>query len=176
MATPGVALETPLNDVEINIPSDMVFERVVRESALVVAKHLGFSEDRVADLQLAVSEAVTNAIEHGNHSELHVKVGVKFLMTLEKLAVQVTDKGQWPAAQEVLQSTPDEWNLEDRLDHDLTRGMGIFLIQKLVDNVELRSDEQGTQFTMWFNLDKGLNSVGSVNIELQGPEKIDIIS
>ena len=77
---------------------------------------------------------------------------------------------------EVLQSTPEEWNLEDRLDHDLTRGMGIFLIQKLVDNVELRSDEQGTQFTMWFNMDKGLNSVGSVNIELQGPEKIDIIS
>ena len=43
MATPGVTLETPLDNVEINIPSDMVFERVVRESALVVAKHLGFS-------------------------------------------------------------------------------------------------------------------------------------
>ncbi len=176
MATSGVAVDTPLNDIEINIPSDMVFERVVRESALVVAKHLGFSEDRVADLQLAVSEAVTNAIEHGNRSELRVKVGVKFLMTPDKLAVQVTDKGQWPAAQEVLQSTPAEWNLEDRLDHDLTRGMGIFLIQKLVDNVELRSDERGTQFTMWFNLDKGLNNVGNVNIELQGPEKLDIFS
>jgi len=176
MANPSVAMDTPLNAVEINIPSDIVFERVVRESALVVAKHLGFSEDRVADLQLAVSEAVTNAIEHGNHSDLHVKVGVKFLMTAEKLAVQVTDKGQWHAAQAVLQATPTKWDLEDRLDHDLTRGMGIFLIQKLVDDVELHSDEQGTQFTMWFNLDKGLNNVGNVNIELQGPEKIDIFS
>jgi serine/threonine-protein kinase RsbW len=160
-----------LNDIEINIPSDLVFERVVRESALVVAKHLGFSEDRVADLQLAVSEAVTNAIEHGNNCDLSIKVGVKFFMTPDKLAVQVTDKGKWDAGSGILDSTPEEWNLEDRLDHDLTRGMGIFLIQRLVDNVELKSDEQGTQFTMWFDIGKGPNNIGTMNIELQGPEK-----
>lgn len=175
MATePGASIvaDVPVfNDIEINIPSDLVFERVVRESALVVAKYLGFDEDRVADLQLAVSEAVTNAIEHGNNNDLSIKVGVKFFITSEKLAVQVTDKGKWEAAGRILQSTPEEWNLEDRLDHDLTRGMGIFLIQKLVDNVELHSDDEGTQFTMWFDILKGPNNPGSMNIELHGPEK-----
>lgn len=173
MTTEPITNTSLMNDIEINIPSDLVFERVVRESALVVAKHLGFSEDRIADLQLAVSEAVTNAIEHGNNCNLSVKVGVKFIITDEKLAVQVTDKGKWDKAGNILDSTPDEWDLEDRLEHDLTRGMGIFLIQKLVDDVELRSDEHGTQFTMWFNIATGPNNAGTLNIQLEGPERFD---
>jgi serine/threonine-protein kinase RsbW len=144
----------PLNDIEINIPSDLVFERVVRESAVVVAKYLSFDEDRVADLQLAVSEAVTNAIEHGNQSILDLRVGVKFIITKDQLAIKVTDKGRWDKAATAFEDTPDALDMEDRLDHDLTRGMGMFLIQKLVDNVQLHSDDNGTVFTMCFNLRK----------------------
>ncbi len=159
------------NDIEIQIPSDLVFERVVRESAVVVAKYLGFDEERVADLQLAVSEAVTNAIEHGNNCDINVKVGVKFYIHKNQLAVQVNDRGQWSGASSEVQATPDVFDMEDRLDHDLTRGMGIFLIQKLVDNVDVRSNAQGTEFTMWFNLTKGPNNPLSFNIELAGPDQ-----
>ncbi|HEX2916802.1 MAG TPA: ATP-binding protein [Chloroflexia bacterium] len=163
--------QTPaFNDVEIHIPSDLVFERVVRESAVVVAKYLGFDDDRVADLQLAVSEAVTNAIEHGNNCDINVKVGVKFFIHSGSLAVKVTDRGQWGSANNAVENTPDTWNLEDRLEQDLTRGMGIFLIQNLVDNVDVRSNSDGTEFTMWFNLKKGPDNP-VLNIELEGPEK-----
>lgn len=159
------------NDIEIQIPSDLVFERVVRESAVVVAKYLGFDEDRVADLQLAVSEAVTNAIEHGNNCDINIKVGVKFFIHRNQLAVQVTDRGQWSGAGQAVEDVPDSLNMEDRLEHDLTRGMGIFLIQKLVDNVDVRSIENGTEFTMWFNLSKGPNNNPvSFNIEVEGSE------
>jgi serine/threonine-protein kinase RsbW len=160
-----------INDIEINIPSDLVFERVVRESAVVVAKYLGFDEDRVADLQLAVSEAVTNAIEHGNNCDINVKVGVKFLVHHDRLAVVVSDRGQWGGGATAVQDAPDALDMEDRLEHDLTRGMGIFLIQKLVDNVDVRSNDQGTEFTMWFNLQKGPNNPALFNIEVEGPEK-----
>ena len=162
------------NDIEIQIPSDLVFERVVRESAVVVAKYLGFDEDRVADLQLAVSEAVTNAIEHGNNCDINIKVGVRFYISSDQLAVRVTDQGQWNAGTKAVDDVPDSLDMEDRLDHDLTRGMGIFLIQKLVDNVDVRSNETGTEFTMWFNINKGssYNNPVSFNIELEGPDKI----
>ncbi|MEI6046393.1 MAG: ATP-binding protein [Chloroflexota bacterium] len=158
------------NDIEINIPSDLVFERVVRESAVVVAKHLGFSEERVADLQLAVSEAVTNAIEHGNNCDVSIKVGVKFFISSDQLAVQVTDKGKWDASSTALNDVPLELDMEDRLEQDLTRGMGMFLIQKLVDNVELRSNEEGTEFTMWFNIERGPNNISNLNIAMKGPD------
>jgi serine/threonine-protein kinase RsbW len=159
------------NDIEIQIPSDLVFERVVRESAVVVAKYLGFDEDRVADLQLAVSEAVTNAIEHGNNCDINIKVGVRFFVNSDRLAVQVTDQGKWNEAANAVDDAPDSMDMEDRLDHDLTRGMGIFLIQKLVDNVDVRSNEKGTEFTMWFNLSKG--SSNPINIEVEGLNSLD---
>jgi len=160
------------NDIEINIPSDLVFERVVRESAVVVAKHLGFSEERVADLQLAVSEAVTNAIEHGNNCDVSIKVGVKFFISKDQLAVQVTDKGRWETAPNALDNIPMELDMEERLEQDLTRGMGMFLIQQLVDNVELRSNEEGTDFTMWFNIERGPHNISNLNIAMQGPDFI----
>jgi len=32
-----------MNDVETSIPSDHVFERIVRDNALVLARHMGFA-------------------------------------------------------------------------------------------------------------------------------------
>jgi hypothetical protein len=50
--------------------------------------------------------------------------------------------------------------------------MGIFLIQKLVDNVDVHSNDQGTDFTMWFNLNKGDTAHPlSVNIEMESADK-----
>jgi serine/threonine-protein kinase RsbW len=137
-----------MNEVEINIPSDHVFERIVRESAAVVARYVGFPEERTADLQLAVSEAVTNAIEHGNHNQVHIKVGVQFVLLGERLAIRVIDQGgDMPAWGPVARPAMDEKLMEDS-----PRGLGIFLIQQLVDEVELRSGDGQTEFVMWFNV------------------------
>jgi serine/threonine-protein kinase RsbW len=137
-----------MNEVEISIPSDHVFERIVRDSAVVVARYLGFAEERTADLQLAVSEAVTNAIEHGNQNRFDVKVGVHFLLQNNRLAVRVIDQGgSLPSIEH--KDAPD---MEQKLEEDIPRGLGIFLIQQLVDDVELRTGEGQTEFTMSFNL------------------------
>ncbi|MDB5080957.1 MAG: putative anti-sigma regulatory factor, serine/threonine protein kinase [Chloroflexi bacterium] len=161
------------NDIDIQIPSDIVFERVVRESAVFVAKYLGFDEERVADLQLAVSEAVTNAIEHGNNSDINIKAGVKFFVKNGQLAVQVSDLGHWVDATAKVETAGDNLDIEERLERNFTRGMGIFLIEKLVDNIEVKSSSQGTEFTMWFNLNKNSQSQSpiSFNIELQKAEQ-----
>lgn len=162
------------NDIDIQIPSDLVFERVVRESAVFVAKYLGFDEERVGDLQLAVSEAVTNAIEHGNNSDINIKVGVKFYIRAGQLAVQVSDHGHWVEATETVEMAAGDLDMEDRLEHNMTRGMGMFLIERLVDNFDVKSSTKGTEFTMWFNLHKGNepDSPVSFNIELQKADQI----
>lgn len=157
------------NDLIIQIPSDLVFERIARESAVFVAKFLGFDEERISDLQLAVSEAVTNAIEHGNNSDITVKAGVKFYVQTGRLAVEVSDRGHWVEAPHTVEMAADDLDMETRLENDLTRGMGIFLIERLVDNLDIRSSAKGTEFTMWFNLHKETEPGGpaSFNIELQ---------
>ncbi|MDQ2809837.1 MAG: ATP-binding protein [Chloroflexota bacterium] len=137
-----------MNDVEISIPSDHVFERIVRDSALILARHMGFDEDRTADLQLAVSEAVTNAIEHGNKGRIEVKVGVQFLLQDDRLAIRVIDRGG------VLPHLPHgaQPHIEDKFADDTPRGLGLFLIEQLVDGVEMHANNGRTEFTMWFDL------------------------
>jgi serine/threonine-protein kinase RsbW len=137
-----------MNEVEIHIPSDHVFERIVRDSAVVVARYLGFAEERTADLQLAVSEAVNNAIEHGNHGRVDVKVGVHFMLQHDRLAIRVIDQG---GAMPTL-THQDAPHMEEKLAEASPRGLGIYLIQQLTDGVEMRSGDGQTEFMMWFNL------------------------
>ena len=40
--------------VEVSIPSNPTFERVVRASAAEIAQSLGFPQERIEDLKLAV--------------------------------------------------------------------------------------------------------------------------
>ncbi len=140
------------NDVvDISIPSNHVFERIARDGAGLVARYLGFSDERTQDVQLAVSEAVTNAIEHGNKEDANVKVGVRFLVLKDKLAIQVIDQGEGLPADRINAAKP---SIESKLaqGEESPRGLGIYLIQQLVDAVELQTNESGTSFTMWFNL------------------------
>lgn len=137
-----------MNEVEIHIPSDHVFERIVRDSAAVVARYLGFPEDRTADLQLAVSEAVTNAIEHGNGGRFDIQVGVHFVLEHDRLAIRVIDQGG--AAPSLADHA--RVSIDEKLEEDMPRGLGIFLIQQLVDGVETRTGDGRTEFIMWFNL------------------------
>lgn len=52
---------------------------------------LGLSPDRTEDLELAVSEAVTNAIEHGNKGEGHKLVAAEFALAPDKLEIKIAD-------------------------------------------------------------------------------------
>ena len=117
--------------VEVRLPSRMGFEKVAMSTASAVAKLMGFPEDRVEDLKTAVAEACINAIEHGNQLDGTLCVGVILSASDEALEVKVMDTGSGIAK---APSKPDI----DRKMHgeEDPRGMGMFLIQSLVDEAE----------------------------------------
>jgi serine/threonine-protein kinase RsbW len=137
-----------VNKVEMRIPSDMVFERVVRAAAEEIGKQMGFSEDKVADLTLAVSEAVTNAIEHGNRQQREINVGVVFSMEADRLQIRVIDQGEKSQPPEIRRSVISEESIEQ----GELRGLGLYLIHQLVDQVEFTTSEEGNTFTMWLHI------------------------
>ena len=141
-----------MQQVEINIPSDHKFERIARDSAAIIARYLGLPDERLADLQLAVSEAVTNAIEHGNRCRADLPVGVRFLLRSERLYVCIVDHGG--CMPEVV--SVEAPLLEEKLQQETPRGLGMFLIQQLSDGMTMRSRNGRTEFTMWFNLEAPL--------------------
>jgi serine/threonine-protein kinase RsbW len=117
--------------VEVRLPSRLGFEKVAMGTAASVAKLMGFREDRVEDLKTAIAEACINAIEHGNKFNENLSVSVMLTMDETMLEVRVVDKGEGMAHPV---PRPDI----DRKIHgdDPPRGLGMFLIQSLVDEVE----------------------------------------
>ncbi len=130
--------------VELHIPSNPIFERVVRASAAEVGTAFGFSAERVEDLKLAISEAVNNAIEHGNHRESGRLVAVVFEIDGEKLEVRISDEGEGTDKLDFSRRVVDEESLET----GYLRGFGMYLISELVDDYEVSSSHQGTVLTL----------------------------
>jgi serine/threonine-protein kinase RsbW len=130
--------------VLVNIPSNPVFERVVRASADEVGQAIGLAPDRIEDLKLAVSEAVNNAIEHGNHRQAAKLVEVVFVLDQEKLEVRIRDEGEGTDRIDFSRRVVEEHNLET----GMHRGFGMYLINALVDDCEISSSQQGTVMTL----------------------------
>ena len=137
--------------VEIRLPSRLGFEKVAMSSAASVAKLMGFREDRVEDLKTAVAEACINAIEHGNRLNEKLSVGVVMSAGGDKLEVKVIDDGKGMTKQP---AKPDI----DRKMHgeEGPRGMGMFLIQALVDEAEwvVGSEGKSSYVRLVIRLDK----------------------
>ncbi|ABQ88473.1 MULTISPECIES: ATP-binding protein [unclassified Roseiflexus] len=133
-----------MQQVLVNIPSVPIFERVVRASADEVGRALGFSAERVEDLKLAVSEAVNNAIDHGNKRQPGKLVEVVFALHNDKLEVHVTDEGGGIDTIDFSRKVVDEQNL----DAGMHRGFGMYLISALVDDCEVNSSQSGTTLTL----------------------------
>ncbi len=130
--------------VLVNIPSNPVFERVVRASASELGAAIGLSAERIEDLKLAVSEAVNNAIDHGNQREANKLVEVLFILDSEKLEVRISDQGAGVGAIDFSRHIVEEQNL----DSGMHRGFGMYLISALVDDYEVRSSQDGTVMTL----------------------------
>ena len=129
---------TKPTSVEVRLPSRLGFEKVAMSTAAAVAKLMGFREDRVEDLKAAVAEACINAIEHGNRLNEKLSVGVVLRADNDALEVKVLDDGRGISSQPV---KPDI----DRKMHgdEDPRGMGMFLIQALVDEAEWVTGSDG---------------------------------
>jgi serine/threonine-protein kinase RsbW len=111
--------------VELCIPSELGYEKLAISMIALLAQEMGFSAERIDDLKTAVGEAVSNAIEHGNQLNRQLSVQVIALVDEDSLTLKVIDQKY--------QSLPElTLTRQERADH---RGWGMFLIQRLVDEV-----------------------------------------
>jgi len=126
--------ETP-GEVRLSLPSYIGYERMAMDAAAAMAKMMGFSASRVEDLRTAVSETCINAIEHGNKLNAANRVDVVVRSEAQTLTVQVFDNGC--GFTNVMHAVP---RLEEKIHgNGNPRGWGLFLIEKLVDQVEFKT-------------------------------------
>ena len=114
-----------------------------------VAQTLGdLSQEVVADVLLALDEAVSNAIRHGSRG------GEQVLVTVESddewVEMTVRDGGPTPRLPHLPAEPPPVLQ---------TGGRGLWLILQLVDEVRLQRIEDGTRLTMRRRVTSNVDSV-----------------
>ena len=124
--------------VEVRLPSRMGYEKVAMSAAASVAKLMGFGNDRIEDLKTAIAEACINAIEHGNRLNETLSVGVVLSAQSDKLEVKVIDDGTG------IRKVPARPDIDRKMHgEEGPRGIGMFLIQALVDEAEWVPGDDG---------------------------------
>lgn len=101
------------------------------ELILDVARQCGCDADQEADLEIALREALANAVFHGNDEDQAKTVFVRCYGGHAMTLVLVRDEGPGFEPAEI----PDPRN-NDRL--QLDHGRGLFLMKALMDQVEYR--------------------------------------
>jgi anti-sigma regulatory factor (Ser/Thr protein kinase) len=141
--TPGPVLETRNLILDSTLESADKAER----AALETAKNSGLQAGAIEQICLAVREIATNAVIHGNRSDLHKKLLATILRTRDALKIIISDEG----------TGFDPEGLRDPLSPEgllASSGRGVFLARTIMDEFYVQRDVAGwTTVTMvkYFN-------------------------
>lgn len=152
--------------IQMSIPAKPEYVGVVRLTVSGVANRLGFTYDEIEDMKIAVAEACTNVVDHAYQEG--GTMNVSFYLYPNRMEIIVADRGQ----------SFDVDNLRDRLGPvDSTKpvgdlkegGLGLFLINTLMDKVEI-NDESGvvlmmTKFLQGDGVEHNVSGVSSAQPE-----------
>jgi serine/threonine-protein kinase RsbW len=105
-----------------------------------LCRRLGFDEDSMHWVGVAIRESVINAIKHGNRNDAGKMVHVDFISSHDPenagLTISVRDEGEGFEPEEVADPLAPENMLK-------SSGRGIFLIRSFMDDVQLSKGAEG---------------------------------
>lgn len=124
--------------LKISVPSNARYVSTVRLAISSMANQAGFDIEAIEDIKVAVSEACTNIIKHGEIGDL--AYNVTCVIDKDKLEIAVEDDGVG-------------YDLGEYKEPDLSDpkegGLGVFIIRALMDDVVVSSNRgSGTSIQM----------------------------
>ncbi|MCC6507505.1 MAG: ATP-binding protein [Pirellulaceae bacterium] len=122
-----------------HIPSSSVSGHELIERYIRVLEQFGWDGRDLFHVQLAVEEAIVNAITHGNHESPDKTVEVELHVSRLATSMRIQDQGAGFCPDALPDPTEDE-NLES------PHGRGVMLIKQMMDKVDYNA--RGNQVTM----------------------------
>ncbi|RNC83355.1 MAG: ATP-binding protein [Balneola sp.] len=119
----------------------------VRDFVAEHAKGLGLKEKEISEIRLAVDEAYTNIIKHAYKNIPSKPVTIELGSNTSQFWISILDEGE--------SFKPEEYQAPDilkRIKNKQRGGMGVFLIQKLMDQVQYNRKGQMNEIRMVKNL------------------------
>lgn len=127
---------------ELELPSRIEAVNQAASAAAEFVKRLGLDEDAAFGIDMAVREAVTNAVLHGNRQDEAKTVGLIFKSLPDAIEITVRDRGEGfdPG------SVPDPTDPQNIMK---TSGRGILFMRTFMDEIKWsRHPEGGTLVQM----------------------------
>ena len=130
-----------VDSIKIKIPSLRENIRIVESFIENAEKRFRISDDIYGNIMVAVTEAVNNAITHGNKEEEHKNVMLSLFLENNAIHFEVKDEGKGFDYHNLPDPTLPE-NVEKLY------GRGVFLMRKLSD--EVRFEDNGRLVVLTF--------------------------
>ncbi len=108
-----------------------------------LCSHFNINEDFYGNILVAITEAVNNAIYHGNQSNPDKHIEISFKASPDLVSFIVKDEGTGFS----YSNLPDPTNPENI---EKPNGRGVFLMRNLADNVSF--EENGSKVTLDFKI------------------------
>lgn len=91
------------------IPNSLTEALKVQQALVAEAEARGFGESAAFAIRLALDEALSNAVRHGNANDPAKKVTIEYCVTDDEVRVTVCDQGKGFSPEELPDPTADEF-------------------------------------------------------------------
>lgn len=124
---------------ELQVPSDLLAAKQPEQEILDTLERLGYPDQSIFAVKLALEEALVNAIKHGNRSDPAKYITVRYDINATRVVIIICDEGSGFSPANVPDCTADE---------NLSRpcGRGIMLMRAYMDQVQY--SQSGTMVRM----------------------------
>ena len=135
--------EPDISKSEIVISSSTDNLSLVRSFIEYHGRELELGNKEIAHISLAVDEACTNIIKHAYNYSKNGKIKINIDKKKDKLSVRLTDKGS-----HFDPSIIPEPNIEKSQKMKKGGGLGMFLMKKIMDEVEYNAKGKGNELIL----------------------------
>ncbi len=160
--------------IKMCVPARAEYVGVVRLTASGIANRQGFTYEEIEDIKVAVAEGCTNVVSHAYAGE--GMMDVSFLLFPNRIEVVISDQGEGIDIDKVkgfLGPIETEKPISDLKEG----GLGLFLIDALMDKVEIHNESgvvlKMTKFLKRDEVDKDGEGVSSKRLEQPADLRMD---
>ena len=127
--------ETAIEELHLNLPGTPESLPIIREAVVEAAEKCGFDGAEVAKIEMAVGEACSNIVEHAYLTQpLRYEIEVGIVTFSDRVEVTVNDYSTVDFPVNEMPGIP----LDDYIEAQRRRGLGLYIIRNFVDHVEHR--------------------------------------
>ena len=121
-----------LREVRLTIPARPEYITLCRLALTGIARLRPVSEETLADLKLALTEACSNSVRHA-YGDGDGAVDIRYELHADRLVIEVADNGEGFNPSDAVE---DEDDLSEG-------GLGIAIIRAIADDLEIRARDRG---------------------------------